>query len=75
MLKGSTQEEATLVLNNGCSRHMISDESLFQELDKKKVGMFPLVTTPKVLSKELELLVTILILKLKMWFLDRKSVV
>ena len=38
MFEGSTKEEATLVLDSGCSRHMTGDESLFQELDRKKSG-------------------------------------
>ena len=68
-LKAQPKKKQSWYLDSGCSRHMIGDESLFQELDRKKSGNVSFVTTPKVSSEELALLVTILILKSKMCFL------
>ena len=37
-LKAQPKRKQPWYLDIGCSRHMIGDESLFQELDKKKSG-------------------------------------
>ena len=62
-LKAQPKKKHPWYLDSGCSRRMTGDESLFQKLDRNKSEMFHLVTTSKVLSEELELLVTILTLK------------
>ena len=38
MLESSTQKKQSWYLDSECSRHMTSDESLFQELNKNKSG-------------------------------------
>ena len=37
-LKAQPKKKQPWYLDSGCSRHMTSDESLFQELDRKKSG-------------------------------------
>ena len=36
--KAQPKKKQPWYLDSGCSRHMTSDESLFQELDRKKSG-------------------------------------
>ena len=38
MFESSTKRKQPWYLDSGCSRHMTSDESLFQKLDRKKSG-------------------------------------
>ena len=37
-LKAQPKKKQLWYLDSGCSRHMTNDESLFQELDRKKSG-------------------------------------
>ena len=47
MYEAQPKKKKPWYLDNGCTRHMTSDKSLFQELMEIKVEMLFFVTTPK----------------------------